>query len=241
MAVAHIRNTIPQLAATIEDGLDFAGEGAGGELIVASRKGGKWKTKAREVDRSCLVMDTTDAEKYLRNRLKKHGMLEAEIGTWAKQFRDCDNGKELRLPTGEIVVKNEATVQIPRLTERHVDNRVAVLIAFEFLALCLGHAIYERGFDAIRDYIRNGTKTEHVQVLNKATRRYRPMHTVRFQIREKDLTVFVQFFGWYVFEVTFRDILLPSQEVVYVEDLKNKQSLMALSLDDARHGSWTAL
>ncbi|MGH9711855.1 MAG: hypothetical protein ACRD5M_00955 [Candidatus Acidiferrales bacterium] len=241
MAVWYLRNSIPQLAAQIEEGLDFVAEGAGGATVVVSQKKGRWKTRAKEITGNCLVMDTNEAEKYLENKLKKRDVPSGEIEGWAKRFEDCENGQELQLTTGETFLKNEATVRLPQLTGQPVDDRVPVLIAYEFLALCFGEKILGPDFNAIRDYIRVGNKIEQVQVLNKRTHQYSPDHRVKFRVRDNALTVFVQFFRWYVFEIRFCNIPTPSEEIVYIEDLENKQRLLALSLEDAKQGNWTVL
>lgn len=241
MALSCVRARIPKLAAQIEEGLDFVAEDAGGTAVVVSQKKGRWKTKAKEIADNCMVMDTKDAEKYLRNGLRKQGMHGAEIELWAKKFENCNNNQELQLPNGETFVKKEAAVGLPRLTERFVDDRVPVFIAYEFLALCLGESILGPDFSPMRDYIRVGTKTEQVQVLQKRTRQCTPDHKVRFGLSDSTLTVFVQFFRCYVFEVRFCSIPLPSEEIVYIEDLENRQRLLALSPEDARQGNWTVL
>jgi hypothetical protein len=241
MAVWYLRDRIPTLAAHYEEGLDFVAEGSDGMALVASQKKGRWKTKAREITGNCLVMDTMDAKRHLRNGFKKQGMPSAEIELWAKKLEECKNGQRLQLPTGETLLRNEATVGLPQLTGRFVDDRVPVFIAYEFLALCLGKKIVGPDFNAIRDYIRVGTKTEQVQVLHTRTRQYTPDHRVRFQLSHNTLTVLIQFFRWYVFEIRFCNIPMPSEEIVYVEELENRQSLLALSPEDAKQGNWTVL
>lgn len=241
MAVHYVRDSVPELADKIEEGLNFVAEGAGGPTLVVSQKKGRWKTRAKEITANCLVMDSNDAQKYLESKLRKRDMPNVEIEAWAKRFADCENGQELQLTTGETFLKNEATVRLPQLTSRPVDDRVPVLIAYEFLALCFGEKIFGPEFNAIREYIRLGTKTEQVQVVHKSTRQYTPDHRVRFRVIDNTLTVFVQFFRWYVFEIKFCDIPMPSEEIVYIEDLKNKQALLALSPEDAKQGNWTVL
>jgi hypothetical protein len=242
VAFAHLRNRIPQLAAKFEEGLDFIAQRPDGAIVVVSQKKGIWKTKAKGIPANRLVMDTTEAEAYVRNSLKKQAMPGDEIKRWVRRFWDCGYGKELRLPNGDVVVKSEAGDPVPRLAGSRVDDRVPVLIAFEFLALALGESISSNRFDPIRGYLRNGLKTDRVQVTVKRTRgQFLPLHKVRFQKQEQALTVFVQFFDWYVFDVMFCDIPLPSEEVVYLEDLESKQSLIAISPYDARRGNWTVL
>lgn len=241
MAVHYLRDSIPELADKIEEGLNFVAEGAGGAAVVVSQKNGRWKTRAKEISGNCLVMDSNDAQKYLASKLKKRDMPNLEIEAWAKRFADCENGQELQLTTGETFLNNEATVRLPELTSGPVDDRVAVLVAYEFLALCFGEKIFSPEFNAIRDYIRLGTKTEQVHVVHKITRQYTSDHRVRFRVIDNTLTVFVQFFRWYVFEIKFCNIPMPSQEIVYIEDLEKKQRLLALSPEDAKQGNWTVL
>jgi hypothetical protein len=241
LAVAHLRTRIPKLAAQFEEGLDFVAEGTGGTTVVVSQKKGRWKTRAKEITGGCLVMDTMDAEKHLRNGLKKQGMPGTKVEVWARKFEDCSNGQEFQPPTGETFLKNEATVGLPQLTGRFVDDRVPAFIAYEFLALCLGERILGPDFSAVRDYIRVGTRTEQVQVLPKRTRQCTPDHRVRFRLRDNTLTVFVQFFRCYVFEIRFCNIPMPSEEIVFIEDLENRQRLLALSPEDAGHRNWTVL
>ena len=241
MAVINLRDAIPEFAATFEERLNFFATGADGISLVASKRAGKWKVKAKQMGANSLVMDVEEAEPYLRKTLKKHGIPEVEIERYARQFQTSPEGQTLLLPTGETFVKNGVVVQIPELKGQFLDDRLAVLIAFEFLSLCLGPVIMGSSFDAIRDYICDGTRTNQCQVLNKRAREYRPRHSIRFQLRDDNVTAFIEFFGWYVFEVSFRDIHPPAHELVYIEDLQNKQALMALSPEDAKRGNWIVL
>lgn len=238
MAVANLRDRIPALAAQFEEGLDFVAEGKDGVAVVVSQKRGRWKTRAMEASGNSLVLDTEDTATYIRNRLRKQGLSEVEAESWVNRFGACENGEKLRLPTGDALVKNEATVRLPKLTGRFVDDRVPTLIAFEFLALCLGEPNLGPEFDPVRDYIRKGRKTNAVQVVSRTTRRYNPTHTLRLRVKHRAVTILVQFFGWYVFEVNLRGIPIPPKEIVYVEDLETKQRLIALSAEDAEQGNW---
>ncbi len=239
IAVQHLKGRIPEFASEFEKGLEFHAEGAGSVAVEVSRKGDTWKTKARKMNANDLIMDTEEVPEYIRNTLKKQGLSEPEIKSWVNRFAACENGEQLQLPTGDILIKNETTDPLPKLTEGFVDNRVPVLIAFEFLALCIGNSILGPDFDAVRQYIRCGMQTKQIEVLNKTSRKYDPAHTVRFHVENGTLAVFVQFFRWYVFEVRFRHISMPSKEIVYVEDVENKQRQIALSPEDARQGNWT--
>lgn len=241
MAVWYLRDHIPQLAAQFEECQEFHAKGAGDIAVEASRKGDTWKTKARETNADGLIMDTEDVPRYVRNTMKKQGLSGSEAESWVNRLAACEDGEQFQLPTGDILIKNKATVQLPKLTEGFLDNRVPVLIAYEFLALCFGEKILGPDFNAIRECIRVGTKTEQVQVQNKRTRQYSPEHVVKFRVRHHSLTVFVQFFRCYVFEIAFCNIPMPPKEIMYVEDLKNRQRLLALSLEDAKQGNWTIL
>jgi hypothetical protein len=238
MAVRHLRNRIPKLAAQFEEGQNFVAEGPGGTNVLVSEKRGKRKVRAKETHSNGLVMDMADVPRYIRNRLRKRGILQSEIESYVSLFAACEDGQKIQLPTGDTIVKSTATIGLPQLTKRFLGDRLPVLIAFEFLALCLGDSILGQELDAIRNFIHFGTKTEGVEVLNKMTRKYRPAHSIRFRVKGGAVKVFVQFFGWYVFEVAFRGVSGPPAEIVYIEDLESRQRLLALSPQDAALGNW---
>jgi hypothetical protein len=240
MALHYLGDKVPELAKQFNEGIEFYAEGAGGFPVGVSWKGGSWKTKARQRNGNVLEIDTDEVPKFIRNTLKKQGLSKADIDYWVSQLTACENGQKIILPSGHTLVKNEATVQLPKLTEGFVDKRVPVLIAFEFLALCMGNSIFQASFDAVREYIRLGTGTRQVEVLEKRAREYDSSHTVRFRVEDGIVTVFVQFFRWYVFEVRFRNIPPPPRDIVYVEDLENKQILLALSHEEAKQGKWVS-
>jgi hypothetical protein len=240
-AVQALRGRIPEFASQFEEGLLFHAEGAAGIAVEVSRKGDTWKTKARDRNADGLIMDTGDVPKYIRNTLRKQGFSGPEAESWVDRLAACENGEELRLPSGDIQIKNKATVQLPKFTEGFLDDRFPALIAFEFLALCVGKLIFDPVFDAVRKYICFGTATEQVHVVPKRAHEFEPAHVVRFEVEEGGLTVFIEFFRYYVFEVTFRGIPTPPKEIVYLQDLENKLGLMALSREDASQGNWVVV
>src|SRR5216684_4471923 len=108
MAVHHLRDEIPELAAQFEEGLEFCAEGKDGIAIAVSKKLGAWKTKAKQTTNSGLLIDTADVPLYMRNTLERRGLSDTEIESWINRFAFCENGQLLQLPSGDTFIKSQA-------------------------------------------------------------------------------------------------------------------------------------
>ena len=68
------------------------------------------------------------------------------------------------------------------------------------------------------------------------TRSYSPDHEMYPELSDTEITINVILFGWLWYKVHFKGFKLASQDFVYVEDLKNKRTLIAQTLAEAKQG-----
>lgn len=241
LALENLKDELPDLYRSAQDGLPFVGKAADGSIVRLSRKGDQWRILTGPGARGSRVQDTRDAKKALRRILNKQGLSNQEMSRWVELFASLDEDVPLGLPGGQTFVKRDIPPLAPELGPQFVSERVPALIAYEFLALLIGDLIYQDSFNEIRQYIRTGACSDRCEIQCLSSGKYAPIHAVDLQPEETHFTVFVRFFRWLVFAVKFYQFSYLGPDAVYFEDLKQGRSLIAISRADARDGKWYIL
>jgi len=238
MALENLKDELPDLYHSAQDGLPFVGKAVDGSIVRLSCKGSKWRTLTGPGARGSRVQDTRDARRALERILSKQGLSDQEVSRRVELFDSLDEDVPLDLPGGQTFVKRDIPPLTPELEAQFVSKRVPALIAYEFLALLIGDLIYQDTFNEIRQYIRAGVCSDRYEVQRRSSGKYAPIHAIGLQPDEAHFTVFVRFFRWLVFAVKFYGFTYLGLDAVYFEDLKQRRSLIAISRSDAQDGKW---
>ena len=219
--------------------LTFVGRGRDGSVIRAKPHKGGVKILQGPGSHGSYIIDSGQAMKHIEETLGKIGLAPDIIAEYQRKYTELPVGESLTLPTKKIMVKQPGPPLQVEISGTILDNRLSALIAYEFLALCIGDAIYHQNFDAVRSYILTGKPELAVSVVQyRAESGPDPIHVIRIDKETADTVVEIRFFRWIVSRVTFGALGYGGPDIVYMEDLESRETRMASSWDDAKNGKW---
>jgi hypothetical protein len=233
-----IENLSTELPESFQEDFTYIGSTPEGTKIRVKRKKGKNKVVSDSYQ-GILIQDTGVAQKTLKTKLAKSGMLLEEVEVWARVFSELEEEQPLITPNGEVFIKRELPQMRPELSTHLIDDRLPVLIAYEFLAVAIGSSIYHPIFDGIRDYIQGGEKGSQIIVTHLGGgKKYEAIHGLVIEPYENGVKILVRLFRWITYEIKFEGLHYGGPDAVYLEDLRTPKSLIALSHEDAKNGKW---
>jgi len=196
---------------------------------------------ARQTEGGSLLIDTTDAPKKLMEILVKASRSEAEIQQHLEKVGAMGPGESVTTAGITTVLRPIGETQ-PDLSHPPADDRLFALMAYEYLYLVVGHAVFHDYFAPVVSYLRGKDRPSRLRVEHLRASAYRPEHRIYLEILPEDLRVNIQLFGFHVYRVTFMrlKVTLPDAPV-YVEDLAGPRSLWAESLELAKQGRFRIL
>jgi len=237
-AYEHLREQIPFLYNKSQAKATWVGNTSDGSIIRLSNAAGKPRIlPVRQADGS-LIMDTDEAASALVIKLTKAKLTSEEVANYQNRFATLPEDELLLLPTGEIFVKRTLPRFYPETTTYHVTKQLPALIAYEFLALLIGDAIYHEYFQPVRDYISEGIATDVLLIRPLHAEKYSPYHVIDLDTTLNTTTINIRLFRAIIFSVTFIGLPYSGPNVVYQEDLEDRKSPIALSKDAAARGEF---
>lgn len=243
-AVSNLKREIPDLYETIEKGLPYLAKGNDDTVVKLIRKNGKFIVLSEKKEDGSIIYDSKKAGKNISKMLKKEGLPEHKIVEKIESLKKLkpdemiqisNNLKAVNRETGPI---EQCFVDINKKRVELLDEEVVVLMAYEFLSLLIGNLILDEQFGYVREFIKNRTKSEKLLIEHLTRREYEPYHEIYPELLETEIIINIILFGWMWYKVHFKDFKLSSPDFVYLEDLKNKRSLYAKSVDEAKKGIW---
>lgn len=123
-----------------------------------------------------------------------------------------------------------------------IEERVAVLMAYEYLSLIIGGNIYSEAFKEARQLI-NGEidNSKLIKVEQLTSKTPQPFHRIYPEYLEDRIIINIWLFEFVVYKVIFKNIVLKNingNEIPYLEDLVNKKSYVAMSVGEAKKNIW---
>jgi len=192
-----------------------------------------------DISKGILELDNEDAENYLNKHLRRASIPEGSIRNLINSYKDLDNFEPFIIPTGEKLQKIPIGKIYPELLNEHVDLRFWVIMAYEFLSLVIGKAIYNSFFKKIRDYMITGKNIPGIEIGSfQGSKEYKTNHVLGVVPQEDRIIMYIKLFGWIYQRVSFLNITGKIMDIVYFEDLSKNQSLIALKGEDAKNGIW---
>ena len=173
--------------------------------------------------------------------LSKEGFSESEIKVWAQKCDQVPANSEIQLPAGIVVKKRKGPPLVPKFDDNCTCELAAMLIGYEFLALLVGETIYNNSFNHIREFIKTGQTSAKISIEalhNPNQDTYRSRHEIDFIQNNERLIITVKFLGASVYKITLSGFVRPTEDICFIEDLKQKKSFIAYSHDDAKKGKF---
>ena len=221
VAVANLKSHIPELANRLMENQDFISYGPGG-TERGSVRAGEFRVRSRTREDGSLVQPTDCARKSVQKILRKAN---ADGDVIRQALRAFDKGREnqrVKLPHGLEVVRWPIEKIEPALSNKIMSPLFPLKIAYEFLALHLGKAIYDEApqmqelrttlLESIEDH-----PSFQIDRLNASE--YKPFHGICFEGNDPHCKVLIRLFGWLAFRVHFRRLAVSSSRFVYTHYL----------------------
>lgn len=242
LAIKNLKDVIPDIHEQYEEGKYYFGTDEDNNTFKMEYKDNNIKIKATKMKDESIIYDSEDALYHLKNIMKKNNVPEKKIERKLKLVNNLDNNEALNLTQNLSVVKKPLKKVSPDLRGDIIDKRLIVLIAYEYMGLLVGTEVYRNFFDKIRKYIL-GQKiaTEEFEVEYLRYKEYKPFHKMYSGIQEDHIKIYILLFGKLLYKVKFYEITAGTNEFVYVEDLENKKSFLAKSVEEAQNGVYYEL
>ncbi len=236
LAVRNLKDQIPQLFEAIEKGQIYDAKSGEDSHVKLRYKNAKLEVLAHRKEDGSLIFDTQKGLRNIAQMLRKEGLCEDEISRKIESFEQLEENKIIQLSRSVRVAKWSIDSVFPNLQGPLLSERVIALITYEFLALLLGNLIYGEKLEFIREFIRGGNKSDKIVTEQLTSQHYDPYHKIYPQLSETEILVNIILFRWLVYEVHLRGLKLVSPDPVYLEDLQNRKTLIARSVDEAKRG-----
>ena len=124
-----------------------------------------------------------------------------------------------------------------------MDDRIITLIAYNYLCITIGETIFSEYFNAIREFILRGTKTNRLLIEQYPYNGpYKAYHKLYREILEDRTKVTIVLFGSIAYIISFLQlkILIDDNDVI-IQELKNKKLYFAKTIGDAKNGIYTVV
>jgi hypothetical protein len=176
----------------------------------------------KETDGS-IIQATDEAKKNIKNILQKRQLSDESIAQILNRVDEAPLNELIKLDDGIQITKWSIDEIHPDMTGEMIDDLVPLKIAFEFLALHAGSAIYHEQLNSIRQAILNGIKnptTYEVEQLRST--KYDPLHGIFIEQNQPYIQITIALFRWIRYRVNLYGVALDSQlpRVIYEVNLK---------------------
>jgi hypothetical protein len=238
-AASALRKEIPEIFLRIEDRQEYVTENPLGTKIKAVRRGLHADIVSGKQNDDSLVLKTDDAASYLKKKLQiEDGYSEKEAEEKISSFLDLPNDELVKLSKRYKVIKWDMKGSRPNFSGKPLDEKAIVLIAYEYLALLIGRTVLGTKLDFIRNYINNNKNSARIIVEPFHASKYQPFHKIFPEFHDTETVIIIDFFSWIVYKVHFKKVKINTLDVVYLEDLRGKKSLISHSVKEAKEGKY---
>ena len=207
-AVHSLGPEIPSVATKLNEGQNFLFKSSAGTRRAKMRNG-KIDINSTRTDDGSLIKPTKHAPSEIRNTLKRRGAGTSEIDEALRRFADAPEDEVVPITDDLSIAKRSVSAADPVFDGPFIDDRAILKIAYEFLALHLGTAV----FDSILDPVRHALRSEKERVVwpmeKLRTPKPRPYHKLTIPNDLKAALVEVTLFGYLVRRVNFVGFRLP--------------------------------
>jgi hypothetical protein len=244
LAMENLKNELPALYSELLDKAAFIGNAPDSSTIqISKNKKKELRVIPTKGVNGSFIQDTREAKVALDKILARNKVNQTESNSLKGLFADLEDDKPLSIPGGYTFIKRSIPPLRPKLTTSDtINDRLPVLIAFEFLALLIGNLILEEMFLGIAKYIQYGIPSDRVSVEKFAGgNKYDTFHAIKIEPQDNSILFHIRLFRWITFVVTFHNLQYQGVDSVYFEDIKSQKSLYAKTQKDAYQGMWYEL
>lgn len=198
--------------------------------VRGNMRKGSFKVRSHKAPDGSLIQPTDIGRKSLTQIMRKGGHKEEFIRLAVAAFDKTPDDQEIEVAPGLKAVKWNTVSLSPDLSESPLLSvLVPVKIAYEFMALHVGDAIYstEPPLVRTRHALQSGdTDSMAFKVERLTSDKYEPFHGICFEGNSPHATVLIRLFGWLAFRVHFLELAFGGQRVVYTHRLDTNNENM---------------
>ena len=231
LLAAKLAERIPRLASRVAEGQDYVSSGPGGRSR-GRIKDGEFVVRSAKLADGSLVQATPHAAKSIHRMLERANHDPAAIAQALSLFELAPENTRIALSeTIEVVKWSIESIQ-PALDGPQMDPAVPLKLAYEFLALHLGTAIYQDAPTLVAARVAlTGCPIDsaHLLVERLQAPKAKPFHGILFEGNNPHSTVQVRLFGQLAFRVHFKKLSVGGPRFVYTHDLTTDEEHVAHS------------
>ena len=216
----HIANEKPELAEKMRSRLEYIGLGEHGS-VSGYIKEGTFTVNEQTLEDGSLISPPKKSIKHLQTIADRDGRGRLIISE--NDLNKLPQGKIVEVANGLWIRNCKVDTIQPKLRGIVINPVVPMKIAFEFLALHCGDAIYENSpqLNSIRNQITNRTilAGEDIHVERLVAQNDRLFHGLAFEGNHPGAQVQIRIFGSLGFRVSFRNLSIQGPRIAYTHDL----------------------
>jgi hypothetical protein len=221
-AIEAVKNEAPELFKKISNGLGYVAKSKRG-TVKGKLKNDEFRPRAYKETDGSIIQATDDAKKNIKNILQKRQMNDQSIAHVLNIVDEAPLDELVKLDDSMEITKWSIDEIHPDMTGDMMDEAVPLKIAYEFLALHVGSAIYQEPLNSIRYAILNESKNPDVyEIEHLRSTNYEPLHGIFIEQNHPYIQIKIIFFRWIVYCVKLYSLALDNDlpRVVYEVDLK---------------------
>lgn len=234
-----LKKFLPKIHEKIEKRQNYSSKGPLGTDIPAIKTGKKFNLiQGRQKDGS-FIIPTKNTPLYLKSLLKTT----IPVNDLEKIVYNTPNNQIKEISNGFKIIRWDSDQYHPDFSQNKlVDNNVPLLMAYEYLSLIIGGDIYLESFNETRKII-NGeiNDSKLVEIEQLISKEPQPFHRIYPEYLEDRTIIHIWLFEYVVYKVIFKDVVpknIDGNEIPYLEDLINKKSYIAKSVNEAKNSIW---
>jgi hypothetical protein len=227
-SVLSLRDTLPGLAQALEEGGVYIGRSAVGEF-QGSVKNGTFRPRPLKPGDGSLMLSNPEARDAIARMLRKEGR-ESEIPAALEKFDAAPTNQRIEIAPGLEVIDWQTESIRPALEFGvPVPDAWALKTAYEFLACCMGGAIYTDSFQPYRDMLQSSPWDEiHATVERLRANQSGPVHGLLLEPNAPHAVVQVRLFRQVCYRVHFRRISVGGPRWIYSHNLAEPSETLAI-------------
>ena len=224
LAVQHLRKYFPELAQQITEKYPHVTVGEG-PRVSGYIKNREFRAKGQQLEDGTLILPADQTPDAIAKMLKRDECDEAQIHDALETLQALPESQRTAIVPGiEIINWTVQKIKPDLRQSAPLDPLLPTKIAFEFLALCAGTAIYanERPLPDLRHILMRDKDPDDMilRVEKLSSGKYQTFHGIVIEDNTKYFQVQVRLFGWLTYRVHFLRLHLDGPSYKYTHCLK---------------------
>ncbi len=228
LAVENLAHEIPRIADRFAEGQWFVGRSHEGQVRGRMKKG-EFRVQTRRLAGDSMIHPTRDARRHLRRHLEELGASPGRVRELLETFDASPEDVYVPLAPGLTVVKWSVDGLKPVLGGNRLRDSVVLKMAYEYIALHLGGAVYQRSpqLDRLREMVLRGEQGGRAyRIEHLSTRKYVALHGLSLEAPSPYSVVRICLFGWLVYRAHLLELAIQGPRLIYEHDLKSSHETL---------------